>query len=39
LGLALVAQYARLMNARMALRSGPDGQGWVCEIAFPALQH
>ena len=37
LGLALVAQYARLMNARMALRSGPDGQGWVCEIAFPAL--
>ena len=36
LGLALVAQYARLMNARMALRGGPGGQGWVCEIAFPA---
>jgi two-component system sensor histidine kinase TctE len=37
LGLALVAQYARLMNARMALRSGPGGQGWICEIAFAAL--
>jgi two-component system sensor histidine kinase TctE len=37
LGLALVAQYARLMNARMALRGGPEGRGWVCEIAFPAL--
>jgi two-component system, OmpR family, sensor histidine kinase TctE len=37
LGLALVAQYARLMNARMALRTGPGGQGWLCEIAFPAL--
>jgi two-component system, OmpR family, sensor histidine kinase TctE len=37
LGLALVAQYARLMNARMALRSGAGGRGWVCEIAFPAL--
>jgi two-component system sensor histidine kinase TctE len=38
LGLALVAQYARLMNARMTLRSGAGGQGWVCEIAFPALR-
>jgi two-component system sensor histidine kinase TctE len=37
LGLALVAQYARLMNARMRLRSGDDGRGWVCEIAFPAI--
>jgi two-component system, OmpR family, sensor histidine kinase TctE len=37
LGLALVAQYARLMNARMALRSGADGHGWTCEIAFPAI--
>jgi two-component system sensor histidine kinase TctE len=37
LGLALVAQYARLMNGRMALRSGDGGRGWVCEIAFPAL--
>jgi len=36
LGLALVAQYARLMNARMALRSGPEDRGWICEIAFPA---
>jgi two-component system sensor histidine kinase TctE len=37
LGLALVAQYARLMNARMALTSGPHGRGWVCEIVFPPL--
>jgi two-component system, OmpR family, sensor histidine kinase TctE len=37
LGLALVAQYARLMNARMVLRSGDGGRGWVCEIAFPAI--
>jgi two-component system sensor histidine kinase TctE len=37
LGLALVAQYARLMDARMALRSGPGGRGWTCEIAFAAL--
>ncbi|MDE2604687.1 MAG: sensor histidine kinase [Burkholderiales bacterium] len=35
LGLALVAQYARLMDARMTLRSGESGRGWVCEIAFP----
>jgi two-component system sensor histidine kinase TctE len=34
-GLALVAQYARLMNARMTLRGGPEGAGWTCEIAFP----
>jgi two-component system, OmpR family, sensor histidine kinase TctE len=37
LGLALVAQYARLMNARMALRTRDGGPGWVCEIAFPAI--
>jgi two-component system sensor histidine kinase TctE len=37
LGLALVAQYARLMNAHMTLRTGEGGRGWVCEIAFPAL--
>jgi two-component system sensor histidine kinase TctE len=37
LGLALVAQYARLMNGRMRLRSGEDGRGWVCEIAFPVI--
>jgi two-component system sensor histidine kinase TctE len=37
LGLALVAQYARLMNARMDLRSGAGGRGWICEIAFPAI--
>jgi two-component system sensor histidine kinase TctE len=36
LGLALVAQYARLMKGRMALRSGARGRGWVCEITFPA---
>ncbi len=35
LGLALVAQYARLMRGRMRLSSGADGRGWVCEIAFP----
>jgi two-component system sensor histidine kinase TctE len=34
LGLALVAQYASLMGARMALGSGADGTGWVCRIAF-----
>jgi len=32
LGLALVAQYARLMGATMALGSGPGGAGWVCSI-------
>ena len=37
LGLALVAQYARLMKGRMALRSGEGGRGWVCEIAFPVV--
>ena len=36
LGLALVAQYALLMDARMELGTGPDGQGWVCAIHFPA---
>ncbi len=35
LGLALVSQYARLMHARMVLGSGPDGQGWLCSVAFP----
>jgi two-component system sensor histidine kinase TctE len=34
LGLALVAQYARLMGARMTLGSGPQGVGWICRIAF-----
>lgn len=34
LGLALVAQYARLMGARMTLGSGPDGVGWSSRIAF-----
>jgi two-component system sensor histidine kinase TctE len=37
LGLALVAQYARLMNARMRLDTGDEGRGWLCEIAFPAV--
>ena len=36
LGLALVAQYATLMRARMELGSGPDGRGWVCRIVFRA---
>ena len=35
LGLALVAQYAKLMHARMSLGSGPGGRGWVCSVAFP----
>ena len=35
LGLALVAQYARLMGARMTLGSGPDAIGWSCRVAFP----
>jgi two-component system sensor histidine kinase TctE len=34
LGLALVAQYAKLLHARMTLGSGPDGGGWVCTIAL-----
>jgi two-component system, OmpR family, sensor histidine kinase TctE len=29
-----VAQYARLMNAAMALGTGEDGRGWRCEIRF-----
>ncbi len=36
LGLALVAQYARLMRARMTLGQPEDGRGWVCRIHFPA---
>lgn len=34
LGLALVAQYAKLMRARMVLGSGPGGRGWLCSVAF-----
>ncbi len=34
LGLALVAQYARLMNAAMSLGSGEGGRGWLCAIRF-----
>ncbi len=34
LGLALVAQYAKLMHASMKLGSGPDGRGWMCSITF-----
>jgi two-component system, OmpR family, sensor histidine kinase TctE len=37
LGLALVAQYARLMQARMRLRTADSAGGFVCEIAFPAV--
>ncbi len=36
LGLALVAQYARLMNARMELGSGPGARGWRGAIHFRA---
>src|SRR5690606_28694010 len=36
LGLALVSQYAMLMNARMTLSSGAAGRGWRCAIRFPA---
>ncbi|MBA2962789.1 MULTISPECIES: sensor histidine kinase [Ramlibacter] len=36
IGLALVSQYATLMNAGMALGSGPGGQGWQCQIRFRA---
>jgi two-component system sensor histidine kinase TctE len=36
LGLALVAQYAAAMGARMELASGVDGRGWVCRIRFAA---
>jgi signal transduction histidine kinase len=38
LGLALVAQYARLLKGRMRLHSGPAGRGWVCEITLPRLR-
>jgi two-component system sensor histidine kinase TctE len=36
IGLALVSQYATLMSAQMVLGSGPDGEGWLCEIRFSA---
>ncbi|RYY96615.1 MAG: sensor histidine kinase [Comamonadaceae bacterium] len=36
IGLALVSQYATLMNAEMSLGSGPDGQGWQGRIRFQA---
>jgi two-component system sensor histidine kinase TctE len=36
IGLALVSQYATLMDAVMVLGSGPDGQGWHCQIRFKA---
>nr|WP_222622540.1 sensor histidine kinase [Ramlibacter albus] len=32
LGLALVAQYAQLLQATMTLGSGPQGRGWSCTI-------
>lgn len=35
LGLALVAQYARVMNARVDLGSGPGGTGWMSRVSFP----
>lgn len=36
IGLALVAQYAAAMQARMELGSGADGKGWSCTIHFRA---
>ncbi|TFY98236.1 sensor histidine kinase [Ramlibacter humi] len=35
-GLALVSQYAQLLDARMVLGSGPEGRGWRCAIHFHA---
>ncbi len=37
LGLALVAQNARLLRAGMTLHSGEGGRGWICEISLRAL--
>ncbi|MDB5958014.1 sensor histidine kinase [Ramlibacter sp.] len=37
LGLALVAQYARLLRGHMRLHSGEAGRGWVCEITLRAV--
>lgn len=34
LGLALVSQYATQLQARMDLRTGPGGHGWLCAISF-----
>ena len=34
LGLALVAQYARLMRGQIALRTDPH-HGWICEVSLP----
>ena len=36
LGLALVAQYARLLKAETQLGSGEGGRGWACTVHFPA---
>ncbi len=36
IGLALVAQHARLMKARMELGQAEGGRGWVCRIRFRA---
>jgi len=35
LGLAIVAQYAHLMNARLELNDGPDGYGLSASVIFP----
>ncbi|HSV51382.1 MAG TPA: sensor histidine kinase [Burkholderiaceae bacterium] len=37
LGLPIVAQYARLMNARFELGTGPHGRGLVASVTFDAL--
>ncbi|RYX94518.1 MAG: sensor histidine kinase [Comamonadaceae bacterium] len=34
LGMAIVAQYAQLMNARLDLGSGPDGKGLSASVVF-----
>ncbi len=38
LGLALVAQYARLMKARLELGPGDDGHRCLCRVVFPPGQ-
>jgi len=36
LGMAIVAQYAQLMNARLELGDGPEGRGLSASVVFPA---
>ena len=39
LGMAIVAQYAQLMNARLELGDGPDGRGLSASVVFRAGEH